>query len=803
LPTGTGKTYIGLVIGEYRRQAKQERIAYLCLTQQLARQTKEKADRLGVKSSLIIGRKNETSLASITSYNQAQSIAITTYSKIFNSNPQLEKPQILICDDVHGAESYLSSMWELNISKIHDKNLFNLLMNFFYDDLDFTFKFNLENEIHDNKRISIIHLPNYYSKLDNLKKILHENCVDNLFFSCQNIINNLEACNVFITSNNILIKPLIAPTLTHSYFSEAKQRIFMSATLGFSGDLQRITGVEKINFINSEKFNKKLDSQRLTLFPDLQEENMGRFVSELIEKEHKKTIVLAKEDRDIRNIGENCKKSGIKFLTSQDIDTAEKLEKFLVSKDRSLLGLANRYDGIDFSDSSCNQMILLGLPNYLNLQEKFFWNKISARTQYNEKIANRITQAIGRCTRSKNDSVLVLLLGVDLLNWCTNLSNTSKMHPQIQAEIKFGTANSTMECEQLLEFTNDLFNSSDDWKEAYAEILKVAEKETIVIDEISKALADASIHEIGFIYSLWSKNYFEAYGQIIKIIDNLKGGAALKPYKAFWHYMASKTIYLAYQKEKKETYVEKYYNHIQEAKDLIPSNDWLSGMKKIENDEQILLEETTFDILKIRDYLQNNLMIKKGEFFNKAIKNIENEIMSDKEAQFVNGVSKLGFLLGFESKVLAKSANASPDVFWNLANKKGFVFEAKSEEKHDNPISDKNVKQVNGQVNWILKSENVPKTIQLISVMLSHKTYLSDSAWKSCAEESKYLNISTIRDLFFKTKEVLEQIRTNAVSTDISDEELAELIYNCYTKNNLSFTDIMGLLQNLNSLPKQ
>jgi superfamily II DNA or RNA helicase len=38
LPTGTGKTLVGLLIGEYRRRALDERVAFLCSTRQLCAQ---------------------------------------------------------------------------------------------------------------------------------------------------------------------------------------------------------------------------------------------------------------------------------------------------------------------------------------------------------------------------------------------------------------------------------------------------------------------------------------------------------------------------------------------------------------------------------------------------------------------------------------------------------------------------------------------------------------------------------------------------------------------------------------------
>lgn len=44
LPTGTGKTLVGLLIAEWRRRTLRERVIYLCPTRQLAYQVGEKSE---------------------------------------------------------------------------------------------------------------------------------------------------------------------------------------------------------------------------------------------------------------------------------------------------------------------------------------------------------------------------------------------------------------------------------------------------------------------------------------------------------------------------------------------------------------------------------------------------------------------------------------------------------------------------------------------------------------------------------------------------------------------------------------
>ena len=46
-----------------------------------------------------------------------------------------------------------------------------------------------------------------------------------------NIAENLKDCNIYISNKQIQIRPWIPPTMFHNAFSNAKQRILMSATL--------------------------------------------------------------------------------------------------------------------------------------------------------------------------------------------------------------------------------------------------------------------------------------------------------------------------------------------------------------------------------------------------------------------------------------------------------------------------------------------------------------------------------------------------------------------------------------------
>lgn len=83
---------------------------------------------------------------------------------------------------------------------------------------------------------------------------------------------------------------------------------------------------------------------------------------------------------------------------------------------RGVLGLANRYDGLDLPDDACRIVVLNGLPNAQSLREKF----LAERAETGAALAElsgfvlALSKARGRCTRGPNDYAVVVVRGTDL-----------------------------------------------------------------------------------------------------------------------------------------------------------------------------------------------------------------------------------------------------------------------------------------------------------------------------------------------------------------------------------------------------
>src|SRR5581483_1991935 len=123
LPTGSGKTLVGLLIAEWRRRKYGERVVYLCPTRQLANQVAHQAStKYGIDLHTFTGSRAQYDPGAAADWQNAEAVGVTTYSSLFNTNPFFEDPQLIILDDAHSAENYVSAFWSLLIDKSHPEH---------------------------------------------------------------------------------------------------------------------------------------------------------------------------------------------------------------------------------------------------------------------------------------------------------------------------------------------------------------------------------------------------------------------------------------------------------------------------------------------------------------------------------------------------------------------------------------------------------------------------------------------------------------------------------------------------------
>jgi len=97
LPTGSGKTLVGLLIADWRRQKFGDRAVYLCPTRQLVNQTVNQAlHQYGIDVVDLSGSTKKFAPADKTDFITGAKVAVSTYSGLFNTHPFFEDPDLII-----------------------------------------------------------------------------------------------------------------------------------------------------------------------------------------------------------------------------------------------------------------------------------------------------------------------------------------------------------------------------------------------------------------------------------------------------------------------------------------------------------------------------------------------------------------------------------------------------------------------------------------------------------------------------------------------------------------------------------
>ena len=125
LPTGSGKTLVGILIGEFHRRKYNRKCLFLCPTKQLVSQVCEQSrNQYGIEAIPFIGKQAEYIISDKTKYMLGQAIGVTTYSSFFAANSFFSRPDILIFDDVHSSENFIIDNWSLNIMRSEHQTLY-------------------------------------------------------------------------------------------------------------------------------------------------------------------------------------------------------------------------------------------------------------------------------------------------------------------------------------------------------------------------------------------------------------------------------------------------------------------------------------------------------------------------------------------------------------------------------------------------------------------------------------------------------------------------------------------------------
>jgi len=724
LPTGSGKTLVGLLIAEWRRRRFGERVVYLCPTRQLVNQVVANATtKYGLRLNGFIGSKHEFDPAKSAEYLSSEAVAITTYSAVFNSSPFFEDPQAIICDDAHSAEGYVASMWSLRILRETHEAVFLGALSMLKDAISETdlARLRSNNQDHwDVRWIELVPGPKFDLIASELEGLLDTHCTDHEHrYAWGALKGHLAACNLFVTPREILIRPLVPPTFQHAPFARAGHRAYMSATLGAGGDLERITGRKAIHRISSPAgFERQGVGRRFFLFPgrSLDQPATQELVRDLID-ESPRTLYLVPSDLRASEVRESL--ATLEDVTFFDARDLERSKQSFVTADRAVALVANRYDGIDLNGDECRLLVFDGFPSATNLQEQFLVTRMAAGVILDERLGTRLAQGFGRCTRSDTDYAVVVVVGESISWHLLRAERRAHFHPELQAEIEFGLEQSKdLTKPEMLANVREFFAQGDEWRAAEPQVLSIrdARKREPRMGEAD--LERAVNHEVEYSERVWNGDQLGAMAAAESALAALTA-EPLRGYRALWNYLAGCCAWRL-AKSDSDGHRSRAREYFRCAAAAATSVRWLHEVARattaagpgIDAAHQALSRQVSG-----LEALLDRLGMVHNRKFEEELHRVSEGLRDSKSPTFERAHALLGKLLGFDSE--CENGPAEPDAWWRVSDDEFVVFEDHADAHPSSSISAAKVRQAASHPAWLRDRLTLPKDATVASVVVT------------------------------------------------------------------------------------
>lgn len=690
LPTGTGKTTVGLLVAEWRRRLNRRPVAYLTLTNQLATQVLVEAGRLGLPCADLRGRKEERASSEDGRFRSAQAIGVTTYSNLFNVKPVIHDADLLVFDDAHGGDQFVANMWTVNIRKRHFPQLYTEIVTALRPALS-EGQYRAISEDTAFPSTELVDVASHSSVLQALTSVLDQEQSSDIRFSWTKVRNSLSACLFLVSPQEMVIRPLIAPTHTHEPFAEASQRIYMSATLSGEADLLRGYGVSSIKVVQAQHPQW---GKRYLFMPSLymDEENAFTLLLRVFsEQEHHRALLLAPSFQEAERgyaLFEALSPPP-KKLRARDVE--EDLKAFTQSTN-AVLALAGRYDGIDLPGDDCRLMIMWESPSAVGALERHQRERWKLGPLLRRRERTRLIQGLGRCTRDATDFAVVILLGQTMVDAFCKSAVVDGLPGEIQREIQWGRNQGETGRDDPGALTGmilGIMNDADYRREAN-ESMEDVEPGTVEPEPTS--YQESARHEVSFSRALWSGDYSRAYQQARDAADAVSG-PELAGYRAWWLYLGSVAA--------------RCYGNDEGADDCLSRAkatginagflDCLLRARKGKGisgpaDEAISGQAETI-------WNQIDKLGWNGPKFSKYTNELIAHLGNRSDAtSFHMGIESLGKLLGAET--IRPTDDGAPDGVWIFAQEY-LTFEAKAGKKAKNPLCKDDLIQAKGHPDWV------------------------------------------------------------------------------------------------------
>ena len=480
----------------------------------LVEQVKTQADALGIK---VTDTENDLD------YQRKKAILVIGIQKLVNGKSIFGLREennypigSVVIDDMHACISCIQEQFSITVPRTNV--LYNLIANLFYDDMNAQAEGRFNEIVNSQNTFDNMMVPfwSWQEKITQVYQILASNREnDAVKFKFDLIKDCLKLSHCYISAKEISIIPNCTPIQKITSFDEAKRRIYMSATLPDDSPFSTVMGLDfdkKMTVISPEKANDI--GERLIVVPKIINKDITEF-------EVRNAIAQKAEDYNVvvlvpsYAMAECWKSLGGIVLNSSNISQGIGLIK---NNDKGLYVFVNRYDGIDLPDDACRIIVVDGLPNISNMNDRYEQEIVRKSKRIQREQIQRIEQGMGRGVRSSNDYCLVYLLGNQLTNVLYSddgyefFSNATKAQFKLSEKMCEQIEGQTID--EIMEIGNYLLERNSDWVEVCKNgISSVEYVKTINVSKYAVAIRKA------FNYALYG-DYQKAASMITELVND-------------------------------------------------------------------------------------------------------------------------------------------------------------------------------------------------------------------------------------------------------------------------------------------
>ncbi len=713
LPTGAGKTLIALLIAS-AWLAEGRKVAILSANKTLARQMAAEGRDLKVPVAYMEGRGVDIPVAERRAYQRAQSVGIMNYWVYFNQNPVVDRADLLVMDDAHLAEHCLHSLYSVEITRHRHPELFRMIA------IELLSRFPeyaaLADAVSDQAPTGapaeLLSFIDQDAVADRLREILDVQTAASpdvdLRFRWQRLRQSLRTANFYVSRDSLWLRPYVYPLIANSHYGDVEQAMYMSATIGDPSDIARRLGVRSITKIpvtadlaNATPGRRLIVANRTNDDKDIPTRMQAALLTAI--RTHSKSLWLCSSETEALHfqtaVGDWLQRNKLTHPSWLLTALGDEIDQFRTAKAGHLF-VGGRFDGMDFEGDQCRIVVVTTLPRAINLQEDFISSYLRDSGFMRRRLNQRIVQALGRCNRAENDYGVYFLADQRFATHFAREANREGIPRNMMAEIDLAQELAERSDAEIAaavkKFLDGDFHSFD------SELASVAAG--LPTERARQPLPDTSNDEVIAWAALFdSDNYTLAEERFERCWKTTKEANLLEICALHgWHW--SKTLFLAGRLGDAGRR-DRALQVLEEAVARGGRSSWFNRMRaslsrayadgaahastmQVEYAEALL---RSFDELLERTGTT-------GDRFQRFLDQIASRLVSERHAEFQEGLESLGKLLAYAA--YRPKYGAATDCRWRgvFGNMREIVtFEAKIEHDATTAVNASDVGQAHNQ----------------------------------------------------------------------------------------------------------